>query len=310
MPNPLIGSLGASLGSSMAQSSAAKKASRAQAAASDAQIAESRRQFDTVRALLQPYVDAGGTALTSQLNLLGLGGVVMGDLPTITTIAGGVTGRPDPSALGADGRGWNRGGRGDGGRDGGREGLRAVQTPTGTKYQVNGQTFGTLEEAQAYAQANRSRSFDPNLARTNQQRAIDDLANGAQFTSLVRQGEDAILANAAATGGLRGGDTQAALAQFRPQMLQALIDKQLANLGGIAANGQNAAGNVGSAAQNSGAQINASLGDRGAALAGRYIAGGQATSNMFGDVSGMLGQFAGANGGIPAGAKLFGSWGF
>lgn len=310
MPNPLIGSLGASLGSSMAQSSAAKKASRAQAAASDAQIAESRRQFDTVRALLQPYVDAGGTALTSQLNLLGLGGVVMGDLPTITTIAGGVTGRPDPSALGADGRGWNRGGRGDGGRDGGREGLRAVQTPTGTKYQVNGQTFGTLEEAQAYAQANRSRSFDPNLARTNQQRAIDDLANGAQFTSLVRQGEDAILANAAATGGLRGGDTQAALAQFRPQMLQALIDKQLANLGGIAANGQNAAGNVGSAAQNSGAQVNAALGDRGAALAGRYIAGGQATSNMFGDVSGMLGQFAGANGGIPAGAKLFGSWGF
>lgn len=305
MPNPLIGSLGASLGSSMAQSSAAKKASRAQAAASDAQIAESRRQFDTVRALLQPYVDAGGTALTSQLNLLGLGGVVMGDLPTITTIAGGVTGRPDPSALGADGRGWSRSKRDDN-----RGALRAVQTPTGTKYQVNGQTFGTLEEAQAYAQANRSRSFDPNLARTNQQRAIDDLANGAQFTSLVRQGEDAILANAAATGGLRGGDTQAALAQFRPQMLQALIDKQLANLGGIAANGQNAAGNVGSAAQNAGAQINASLGDRGAALAGRYIAGGQATSNMFGDVSGMLGQFAGANGGIPAGAKLFGAWGF
>lgn len=305
MPNPLIGSLGASLGSSMAQSSAAKKASRAQAAASDAQIAESRRQFDLVRSLLQPYVDAGGTALTSQLNLLGLGGVVMGDLPTITTIAGGVTGRPDPSALGADGRGWNRGGR-----DGDRGALRAVQTPTGTKYQVNGQTFSTLEEAQAYAQANRSRSFDANLAKTNQQRAIDDLANGAQFTSLVRQGEDAILANAAATGGLRGGDTQAALAQFRPQMLQALIDKQLANLGGIAANGQNAAGNVGSAAQNAGAQVNAALGDRGAALAGRYIAGGQATSNMFGDVSGMLGQFAGANGGIPAGAKLFGSWGF
>lgn len=302
MPNPLIGSLGASLGSSMAQSSAAKKASRAQTAAADAQIAESRRQFDTVRALLQPYVDAGGTALTSQLNLLGLGGVVMGDLPTITTIAGGVTGRPDPNTLGGGGR--------DGGRDRDRGALRAVQTPAGTKYQVNGQTFSTLEEAQAYAQANRSRSFDPNLARTNQQRAIDDLANGAQFTSLVRQGEDAILANAAATGGLRGGDTQAALAQFRPQMLQALIDKQLANLGGIAANGQNAAGNVGSAAQNSGAQINASLGDRGAALAGRYIAGGQATSNMFGDVSGMLGQFAGANGGIPAGAKLFGSWGF
>lgn len=301
MPNPLIGSLGASLGSSMAQSSAAKKASRAQAAASDAQIAESRRQFDTVRALLQPYVDAGGTALTSQLNLLGLGGVVMGDLPTITTIAGGVTGLPGPASA--------RGGFGAGGNQD-RVSPKAVQTPTGTKYQVNGQTFSTLEEAQAYAQANRSRSFDANLAKTNQQRAIDDLANGAQFTSLVRQGEDAILANAAATGGLRGGDTQAALAQFRPQMLQALIDKQLANLGGIAANGQNAAGNVGAAAQNAGAQINASLGDRGAALAGRYIAGGQATSNMFGDVSGMLGQFAGANGGIPAGAKLFGSWGF
>jgi hypothetical protein len=167
-----------------------------------------------------------------------------------------------------------------------------------------------MEEAQAYANTQRSETFDPNLARTNQQQAIDNLASGAQFQALVGQGEEAILANAAATGGLRGGDTQGALAQFRPQMLQALIDRQLAALGGISANGQNAAAQVGSAGQQAGGQIAGFIGDRGAAQAGAALAGGRATANLFGDVSGALGQFVGANGGVPAGAGPLSAWWF
>lgn len=140
--------------------------------------------------------------------------------------------------------------------------------------------------------------------------AIQGIAGGEQFQALAAQGEEAMLANAAATGGLRGGNTQGALAQFRPQMLQSLIDRQLAAYGGLAANGQNAAGMTGTAAQNAGAQINAALGDRGAAQAGGYLAAGQANQNMFGAITGGLGQFAGANGGQPAGATLFQRWGF
>jgi hypothetical protein len=55
--------------------------------------------------------------------------------------------------------------------------------------------------------------------------------------ALVSQGEEALLQNAAATGGLRGGNLQGALAQFRPQMLSNLITQQYNQLGGIGALG-------------------------------------------------------------------------
>lgn len=129
-------------------------------------------------------------------------------------------------------------------------------------------------------------------AQDAQLAAISGIENGAQFGQLVKQGEYALMANGAATGGLRGGDTQAAMAQFRPQMLQALIDKQLAQYGGLAANGQNAAAMTGTAAQNAGAQVNQALGDRGAAQAGAYLANGQAWANAGSGILNTLGQMA------------------
>ena len=62
--------------------------------------------------------------------------------------------------------------------------------------------------------------------------AIAQLEQSPQFQAMLQQGESAILQNASATGGLRGGDTQAALAQFRPAMLSQLIQQQMAQLGG------------------------------------------------------------------------------
>jgi hypothetical protein len=299
MPNPAIVGIGGSIISGMSQSEASDKASEAQQQAADAQIAESRRQFDLVQSLLKPYVSAGNTALSSMLDLLGLGGSSgQGALPTITTIPGA----NDPQNIGRGNA------RSIGVRDG--NGAQVVQTPAGPKYSVNGQIFNTMAEAQAYAEANRTGGTDPISAQQAQENAINGLANGAQFKALVGQGEEALLANAAATGGLRGGDTAGALAQFRPGMLQALIDKLLANLGGLAANGQNAAGMTGTAAQNSGSQVIGALGDRGAAQAGGYLAKAKAFSGMLGDVSSGLGQFAGASGGMPAGATLFSRWGF
>src|SRR3569833_110861 len=63
-----------------------------------------------------------------------------------------------------------------------------------------------------------------------QQSAINALQASPAFTSLVGQGENAILQNASATGGLRGGNVQAALAQFRPQVLAQLINDQYSRL--------------------------------------------------------------------------------
>ncbi len=72
--------------------------------------------------------------------------------------------------------------------------------------------------------------------------AIAALEGSEMFQGLVGQGESAILQNASATGGLRGGNVQGALAQFRPQMLQALIQQQMGGLSGLANLGLGATG--------------------------------------------------------------------
>ncbi|RPF70444.1 hypothetical protein [Aurantiacibacter spongiae] len=52
------------------------------------------------------------------------------------------------------------------------------------------------------------------------------------YQSLFSNGQDAILASASATGGLRGGNTQGALADFGRDTLSSVIQNQLANYGG------------------------------------------------------------------------------
>lgn len=88
------------------------------------------------------------------------------------------------------------------------------------------------------------------LGEGSQQEAIDALTNQDYFKTLLAQGEDALLQNASATGGLRGGNTQAALAQFRPSMIAQLVQQQLSNLGGITATGMQGAGTLAGASQN------------------------------------------------------------
>lgn len=68
--------------------------------------------------------------------------------------------------------------------------------------------------------------------------AIERIAQSPLLAELTRQGEEAMLQQRAATGGLRGGNVQAALAQFRPQMLQAEIDKYYNRLAGMSGVGQ------------------------------------------------------------------------
>ncbi len=119
-----------------------------------------------------------------------------------------------------------------------------------------------------------------------QQKAIGAIAGSPQMAALLQQGENAILQNASATGGLRGGNTQAALAQFRPQLLNQLIQQQYQNLGGITSIGQNAAAGVGNAGQNSSNQIINALGQQGAAQAGAAMASGQANAQMWNNMAG------------------------
>ncbi len=191
------------------QAKAAKSAANTQAAAAEAGIAEQRRQFDAIQALLQPFVQAGTGALGAQQNLIGLGGA------------------------------------------------------------------------------------------TAQQEAIQALQSSPEFQALTQQGENAILANASATGGLRGGNTQAALAQFRPQVLSSLINQQYSRLGGLVSVGQNAAAGVGNAGLATGNNVSNLLQQQGAAVAGGQLARGQAAGAQASAITGALGTYAGLGGGLP-----------
>jgi hypothetical protein len=123
-----------------------------------------------------------------------------------------------------------------------------------------------------------------------QQAAIDQIMQGPEFANLTQQGEEAILQNASATGGLRGGDTQAALAQFRPGVLSGLINQQYGRLGGLAGMGQASAAGVGAAGMQTGQNVAGLMQQQGAAQAGGAMAQGQAWGNVLGQV----GQLGGA----------------
>lgn len=191
------------VGTYMAQKSAAEEASGAQRAASEAAIAEQRRQQAEAERLLAPYMQAGTGALEQQQALLGLAG---------------------PEA---------------------------------------------------------------------QQAAIAQLEQSPQFQAMLEQGESAILQNASATGGLRGGNTQAALAQFRPQLLSQLIQQQMAGLGGLSAMGQQGAMGAAGFGQQSAANIGNQFGAMGQAAAGAAMAQGQGMANLFGGIGGALGTLGG-----------------
>ena len=126
-----------------------------------------------------------------------------------------------------------------------------------------------------------------------QQQAISALQAGPEYQALVQSGEEAILAQAAATGGLRGGNVQRALSQYRPQVLSSLINQQYQRLGGLTQLGQASA--AGQAAQGSAISggIAQTQADLGAALAQGQLAQGQATANMWGNIAGGFGQAAG-----------------
>jgi hypothetical protein len=96
--------------------------------------------------------------------------------------------------------------------------------------------------------------------------------------AMTQQGENAILQQGAATGGLRGGNVQGALAQFRPQALSSLINQQYGRLGGITQMGQASAAGVGAAGMQTGQSVAGLLGQQGSAVAGGILGAGQANA--------------------------------
>jgi hypothetical protein len=107
-----------------------------------------------------------------------------------------------------------------------------------------------------------------------------------------------LLQRASATGGLRGGTVQGALAQFRPQLLSSLIEQQYGRLGGIAGAGLGVTGDIFSKGQasatgqaaaglQSASDIGNLLANQAAATAGGQIARGNVARTTVGDILGI-----------------------
>jgi len=131
----------------------------------------------------------------------------------------------------------------------------------------------------------------------SQQSAIDNLKNGPLFQSLYRQGNEAILGNASATGGLRGGNTEGALYNLGSDTLNQVIQNQIGNLTGLSDSGLRTGGLLGQFGADTGNSIAQLLASQGTARA----------SGQLGSASGIAGALS-SIGGLPWGS-IFGGGG-
>lgn len=114
-----------------------------------------------------------------------------------------------------------------------------------------------------------------------QQGAIGNIENSPFFKSQYQQAENALLQNAAATGGLRGGNFQEALADNRSNMLFNNVNQQLQNLSGVASNGQSAAAGLGGNAMTFGNNMAQGYADIGQAQGSYQLAKGQIYTGLY-----------------------------
>jgi hypothetical protein len=121
-----------------------------------------------------------------------------------------------------------------------------------------------------------------------QQSAIDQLKASPLYQSLFRNGQEMVLQNASATGGVRGGNTVGALYDKGNDTLAQVIQSQLANLGGVSSIGQNAAAQVGNFGSNAANQGSALLNNTGAAQGNAAYTVGGANAGLAQSITGSL----------------------
>lgn len=212
----------AAIGSTIVGAIGANKAAKAQTSAANKDMKFQQETRDIIRGDLSGYRNTGTNALAALNYLNGLGDAPMvGGTPlNVETMAGG-------------------------GGGGGK----------GTTYRVGGQTFATMEEAQAYAQKNATGG-----------RKYEWTADpGYQFR--LQSGNDSINALAGAKGGLNSGRTMQALADYNQGIASQEFGNVYSRLGGMTDMGLAAAQMSGNASTNAAAGVSNALAARGNAQA-------------------------------------------
>jgi hypothetical protein len=121
-----------------------------------------------------------------------------------------------------------------------------------------------------------------------EQAAINQITNGPLFGALTKQGETSLLQNASATGGLRGGNVEAALSQFRPNLLSSLMNDRYAKLQSMTAYGQAASAGQAAATQQLGQDTASGLRGIGNAFAQGTVGAGAATAAGYNAIGGAI----------------------
>jgi hypothetical protein len=151
-----------------------------------------------------------------------------------------------------------------------------------------------------------------------QRAAVAEISASPELQAMMQQGENAMLQNASATGGLRGGNLQGALAQFRPSMLNQAISQRYGQLGGfanmglgvnqnIAQLGQASAAGVGTAGLQAANNQGNLLAQMGAAQAGGALGGANAWRGLGSDLF-RLGGMGGFDWLNKLGQRTGGNW--
>lgn len=113
-----------------------------------------------------------------------------------------------------------------------------------------------------------------------QAQAFQALQNSPMFAQMLEAGNTNLLQNASATGNLRGGNTQQAVASLGPQLLQQLAQQQFGQLGQLSGMGLQAAGQSGQFGMQGAGGLAALQQDIGAYGAGNILGQQGVTSNF------------------------------
>jgi hypothetical protein len=132
--------------------------------------------------------------------------------------------------------------------------------------------------------------------------AISALQQSPLYQSLFNNGQEALLQNAAATGGLRGGNMQRGLADFGSDTLAKVIQSQIGNLGGLTTTGLGATNTTAGLGANTADAIAALFGKQGDARADGLLTRGGITASMWNNAGGFLDELGSAF--IPGGGGI------
>ena len=287
MPVGAIAAIG-SVAGGLSQASAARRAGRAQENAANQQLALEREVYEDTSANFAPFREGGGLGFQAYLAEMGLADMptIGGTAPQIETFTSGGTPGTMPVQTGAA---FNT----SGGMDQSPQATAA--TPGVTQFRVGTNTFSTMEDAQAFANANRTggRQFGGFQATPGFQFQLD-------------RGMDALNTSNAARGNLLSGANIAGAMQFGQGLANQEYGNYMNRLQGIGQQGQAAAGNQAAAGQAFATGAGNALAGIGNAQAAGAIGAGNAISGGINNVMGTLGYLNTQNRGGTTGGSFWG----